>query len=59
MNCVTCSNAIRDSVWGDFKCSIHKHYVYDREIAGCKKYSKGTPQESKANADYNVNHKES
>ena len=52
MNCVTCAKAIHDSVWGDFKCSVYQHYVYDNQIANCKEYKKGTPMESKDNADY-------
>jgi hypothetical protein len=52
-NCATCEKAIHDAVWGEFKCSVFKHRVYNHEIA-CKEYNKGTPKESKRNDSYEV-----
>lgn len=52
MNCAYCEKAIRDAVWGDLKCSVYEHYVYDRERVDCKEYKEGVPAESKINAPY-------
>jgi hypothetical protein len=51
--CATCENAIFDAKYGDYKCSIKEHYIYDHEsMVDCKDHKNGTPKESKANADY-------
>lgn len=42
--CKTCSNAIFDPVWGEYKCSI-KH-VYTSESVDCPDYKKGNPKET-------------
>ena len=50
MICGTCKNAIFDALWGDYKCGIKKRNVYDE--VSCPEYSKGVPQGSKDDDDY-------
>ena len=57
-NCKTCSNARFDSTWGDYKCLVHQHKIYDPAILTdedikCDRYEAGTPEESKR--DYQSN----
>ena len=47
MKCTQCENAIYDSIWGEYKCSVYKRSVVLSEIANCEEYKKGTPRESK------------
>lgn len=54
-NCRECSNAIFDAVWGEIKCSVWQHRIYDPDKVACSTYKKGTPKESKANANYEAN----
>lgn len=54
-NCTNCSNAIFDTVWGEYKCSIYKRTVYNHEVIGCKYYNEGQPKESIDNASYQAN----
>ena len=28
-NCTNCANAIFDEVWGEYKCTVLKHRIYD------------------------------
>lgn len=46
-NCKTCSNAIFDPHWGEYKCKILQHRIYKpEEVLNCKNYKKGKPAES-------------
>ena len=54
IKCKTCSKAIFDALWADYKCSVNERYIYE-DITECKNYKKGTPKESKRNADYEAN----
>lgn len=59
-NCKTCEHAIFDAQWGEYKCEVYKRVTYnansDVMIVKCgKNYKKGTPKESKINADYEAN----
>lgn len=55
-NCTTCQNAIFDALWGEYICSIdgYRKYCLEFDIE-CPHYKKGTPKESKRNADYKAN----
>ena len=46
-NCVNCEHAIFDEHWGEYKCKIKKHVVYNYEHVGCDSYKKGTPTPAK------------
>lgn len=46
-NCVNCEHAIFDEVWGEYKCRIKEHVVYNYEHVGCDSYKKGTPTPAK------------
>lgn len=58
--CKTCDNAIFVAQWGEYKCTESEATVYmgdpEEDIyyeeVDCPYYAKGTPKESKANADY-------
>lgn len=59
-NCKTCGRAIFDALWGEYKCDISKVITYDADfdrmlVGDCDHYKKGTPKESKKNADYEAN----
>lgn len=44
----TCSNAIFNKVWGQYKCNITKQNIYDGSYCkGCPNYKKGEPKISK------------
>ena len=51
MNCRTCSCALFDECWGDYKCSVTKHSVDPDEIKDCKTYKKGEPKIAKGITD--------
>lgn len=46
-NCTTCGNAIFDTVFGDYKCSISKAYVRTPLNVRCEDYKEGKPVDSK------------
>lgn len=59
-NCKTCEHAIFDAQWGEYKCDIFKRVTYNADhdfmLVQCSEsYKKGTPKESKENADYEAN----
>ena len=40
-NCLKCKHAIFDEQWGEYKCGILKHRIYNPEAhTGCKDYKK-------------------
>lgn len=48
-NCSTCENGIFDTIFGEYKCKVHKHIMYDAVTLGtveCIDYKKGTPVDS-------------
>lgn len=46
-NCTTCGNAIFDTVFGEYKCSISKTYVRTPLNVRCENYKEGKPMDSK------------
>lgn len=57
-NCVTCGKCIFDAHWGEYKCEVSKTSIRQGKIyteTDCPHYKKGTPKESKKNADYEAN----
>lgn len=47
MNCQTCSHAIFDPIWGEYKCEVKKRYIKnDAESLTCRDHKKGTPKQS-------------
>lgn len=51
-NCTTCANAIFDALWGEYKCKLYQHRIYNSEaIISCVDYKKSTPTESKKNKE--------
>lgn len=47
-DCLTCENAIFDELWGEFKCKVREHRVYQPlGTKTCDHYKKGKPTESK------------
>ena len=46
-NCITCGNAIFDTVFGDYKCRIKKVTIYDLANLDCADHKDGTPVDSK------------
>lgn len=51
-NCTTCANAIFDKLWGEYKCKLYQHRIYNSDvIMSCVDYKKGTPAESKKNEE--------
>ena len=51
-NCKTCSKAIFDSLWGEYKCIVRGIYMYKlRDEKNCAFYVKGTPKDSKENKE--------
>ena len=54
--CSTCGNAIFNALWGEYKCTIRQHVIFQPELyKDCEHYNDGTPKESKENADYEAN----
>lgn len=51
-NCAKCGNAIFDPLWGDFKCSIRQHVVYNHKNVECDDYKEGEPTETKREEVY-------
>ena len=49
--CLTCSNAIYDSLWGETVCRISQSRIYDR-VNDCICYEEGDPEMSLENKDY-------
>lgn len=46
-NCTTCGRAIFDEIFGEYKCEVWKHIIYDPEIKeGCPHYKEGKPKTS-------------
>ena len=45
--CSECENALFDSVYGEFKCSIKQIVMRNIEVADCEHYNKGKPGISK------------
>ena len=45
--CKTCSKAIFDPTWGEYKCAVSKKKVSLNGYGRCKHHKKGAPQESK------------
>lgn len=46
--CETCSKAIFDELWGEYKCSVIKVRATDEQLKnGCEEYKKGEPGISK------------
>ena len=42
--CTTCSNAIHDDHWGEYKCKLDQHRTYDSKgELQCGKYKHGEP----------------
>ena len=40
-NCETCNNAIFDHVWGEYKCKVTQHRIYEpMENIDCSDYKK-------------------
>ena len=38
-NCTNCANAIFDEVWGEYKCAISQHRIYDVDAhANCENH---------------------
>lgn len=51
-NCKTCSKAIFDSLWGEYKCPERNITMYKlRDEKDCAFYVKGTPKDSKENEE--------
>lgn len=47
-SCRNCGNAVFDPVWGEYKCTVYEHVIYDLDnYLDCKSYEKGEPTESK------------
>lgn len=47
-NCMYCTNAIHDIVWGEYKCKEKKHVIYPEEFKeNCPFYTAGMPTISK------------
>ena len=51
MLCAVCKHAIFDAQLGEYKCGQTGLYT-GSSVISCFGYTKGTPQESKANGDY-------
>lgn len=45
--CSSCSKAIWDPLWADYKCREKQRYVYEK-IVDCSDYVEGKPQVTKA-----------
>ena len=45
--CKTCTKAIFDPTWGEYKCSVQKKKVTLDGYGRCKHYAKGQVQETK------------
>ena len=58
-NCMECANAIVDNLWGEVKCAVWQHRIYDPDKVFCSTYKKGTPKQSQSHADYDENLAES
>lgn len=40
-DCTTCKNAILDMVWGEWKCKVYEHRIYDAsEYEDCDSWVK-------------------
>lgn len=51
-NCKTCANAIFESRWGELKCKVLQHKIYNPDsITECANYKKGKPVESAKNKE--------
>lgn len=48
--CNTCSNAVFEALWGEYKCGLNQ--VTYNNLVVCGDYKKGQPQDSKKNEDY-------
>lgn len=54
-NCTTCEHAIFDALWGEYRCAVRGTRLYIMlDSSECSDYNKGTPGESKLNADYDA-----
>ena len=46
--CETCSKALFDPLWGEYRCSVTKRKAKDEELKyGCAEYKEGKPGFSK------------
>lgn len=45
--CKTCTKAIFNPIWGEYKCSVTKKKVETKTYGRCKDYAKGETQISK------------
>ena len=57
-SCSNCANAIFCAMWGEYKCEVFQRSIRQGTLfteTDCEHHKIGTPKESKANADYEVN----
>ena len=48
LKCKTCSKALYNELWGEYKCSETKLYIYNPKLVeDCQGYKKGEPGKSK------------
>lgn len=46
--CKTCSHSVFDSIWGEYKCTVYCHKIYEPEkTVTCEKYEKDKDKEKK------------
>lgn len=51
-NCKTCANAIFESRWGELKCKVLQHKIYNpASITECANYEKGKHTKSAKKED--------
>lgn len=46
-SCAECKNALFDKIWGEYKCTITQHTIYQSNNVDCGTYKKGEPEEAK------------
>lgn len=54
--CKTCKHRIFDPLWGEFKCEVYQHRLYNLVgVESCGKYEKGEAKTSKKQHDLDEN----
>ena len=46
LKCKTCANSVFDDIWGEYKCKITQHTIYDPDkVVDCEFYKQSTKKE--------------
>lgn len=46
-SCKTCSHSVFDEIWGEYKCTVYCHRIYEPEkMVTCERYEKDSSKKN-------------